>query len=959
MWVESIELKNIKSYENLKINLERGVNFISGINGAGKTTLLECIGLALFNCTREKRYAEHFVRNGEKEGVIGVTFHVNGACYKVERRVSLNSSRNSWKAFDMSAGGMQLRLSGESDMEAWLKECMGIFAHFTLSRMFNDVIGVSQGMFTAPFLLPEARRKEHFNAILQVEHYKKSAEKSRPVADHINKEIFFIKGQLQTLEGAQETLEQMLEDGKALEAEALAKREAQEMQKKKLDAAKKELLLVQEKARAIDENRNEAALAEKIWKAAGERLEERKAELEHAQKAVERLRELEPGYLEYEKTARELGQIEEQEKEQRRLETEKRWAQEIHSALKDEMRARQTWETKEARRASLVGKEDEIKKREQAHTQVQADYKWLQEISGKIKKGFEMLRERQESIQKHEAGLSAFPALREREAMLSGVLARRDEAIKEQAALKTRIEQLKRDMERAGGGACPIMDKKCPLVGTDLQEYLTSMEAGLLKQLVIQTKKVEALEDSAKEQEEVRNAIIVLEETDKRLTGELDMRAKIIARINERLDELRFSKALEELQTHIEDVRLNVPEAVDELSDTDEPLRSIESYMTAVQRRMEATQDALQKERVAFTGQLGAATAEARAAKQALEDTEKKLEALKDKDSSGALALPQDKEGMLAALAQEIEECDRKLREFTSLEERGNAVRARKEERRSVYEQYIENKRFAQAFEQSEANVSKAAEEVLQSKERLDACREKGRMLAEGWDDALRERMQARVDELSRDFFAGQSRLEATDEKLEKHRQELDRQREKVGQVKALQIKEAQLQKALELLNIICGKVLKRMGERVSRVYRSRLSTRATQLYTQVARQNVELCWGEDYDIELIDMLSGTQRTRTFRQLSGGEQMTAALAVRLGLLSQLSEVSMVCFDEPTTNLDRQRRENLSEIIPRLTKNFEQVLVISHDDTFDSITHHTVRLVREHPQPTALLDLQDV
>ena len=104
----------------------------------------------------------------------------------------------------------------------------------------------------------------------------------------------------------------------------------------------------------------------------------------------------------------------------------------------------------------------------------------------------------------------------------------------------------------------------------------------------------------------------------------------------------------------------------------------------------------------------------------------------------------------------------------------------------------------------------------------------------------------------------------------------------------------------------------------------------------------IRLRWTDDYEILL--MTSG--RERTFKQLSGGEQMAAALAVRLALLREVSAVDIAFFDEPTANLDDHRRDNLAEQILRV-KGFSQLFVISHDDTFERDTDNVVRVVKEN------------
>ncbi|MEO8071728.1 MAG: SMC family ATPase, partial [Acidobacteriota bacterium] len=110
--------------------------------------------------------------------------------------------------------------------------------------------------------------------------------------------------------------------------------------------------------------------------------------------------------------------------------------------------------------------------------------------------------------------------------------------------------------------------------------------------------------------------------------------------------------------------------------------------------------------------------------------------------------------------------------------------------------------------------------------------------------------------------------------------------------------------------------------------------------------------WTEDYGISLEEY----GHERPFVNLSGGEQMAAALSVRLALLKQLSDIRIAFFDEPTTNMDAMRRERLAEQIGYITKKkvdekqiFDQLFIISHDDTFDEFVDNVVSIERDETQ----------
>ncbi len=94
-----------------------------------------------------------------------------------------------------------------------------------------------------------------------------------------------------------------------------------------------------------------------------------------------------------------------------------------------------------------------------------------------------------------------------------------------------------------------------------------------------------------------------------------------------------------------------------------------------------------------------------------------------------------------------------------------------------------------------------------------------------------------------------------------------------------------------------------------------------------------QLAWAGDYELSLGD--------RSFTLLSGGEKVAAALAIRLAIAQFTADLKWICLDEPTASLDTQTRMALAEIISRLP--LEQVIVVSHDDTFTSCADQVIDL----------------
>jgi len=150
---------------------------------------------------------------------------------------------------------------------------------------------------------------------------------------------------------------------------------------------------------------------------------------------------------------------------------------------------------------------------------------------------------------------------------------------------------------------------------------------------------------------------------------------------------------------------------------------------------------------------------------------------------------------------------------------------------------------------------------------------------------------------------------------------------------------------------------LKEAAPRVARNYVYHVSIEANQMFREISG-NAErtLKWTEDYGISLEEY----GHDRPFINLSGGEQMAAALSVRLALLKQLSDVRLAFFDEPTTNMDAARRERLAEQIGHITKKqidgkqiFDQLFIISHDDTFEGYVDHVISIAGSADGSSAL------
>ena len=152
------------------------------------------------------------------------------------------------------------------------------------------------------------------------------------------------------------------------------------------------------------------------------------------------------------------------------------------------------------------------------------------------------------------------------------------------------------------------------------------------------------------------------------------------------------------------------------------------------------------------------------------------------------------------------------------------------------------------------------------------------------------------------------------------------------------------------LVKFLRNQVFKNVSSQLSERFREEISFRADRIYRSIAESDEELFWGENYQIVLKDMAEGAIRERTDDQLSGGQMMSAVVALRLALLQTIG-ARIAFFDEPTSNLDAERRENLARAFraidvgqEEVTEHwYDQLFLVSHDVSFTEITDQTIQL----------------
>jgi exonuclease SbcC len=153
-----------------------------------------------------------------------------------------------------------------------------------------------------------------------------------------------------------------------------------------------------------------------------------------------------------------------------------------------------------------------------------------------------------------------------------------------------------------------------------------------------------------------------------------------------------------------------------------------------------------------------------------------------------------------------------------------------------------------------------------------------------------------------------------------------------------------------ELVKFLRSQIFNNVSAQLSERFREEISLRADLIYRTIAETDEELYWGDKYQIVLRDMENGQLRERSDDQLSGGQTMSAVVALRLALLQTIG-ARVAFFDEPTSNLDAARRANLAQAFraidvgrEEVTEHwYDQLFLISHDVAFTEVTDQIISL----------------
>ena len=126
------------------------------------------------------------------------------------------------------------------------------------------------------------------------------------------------------------------------------------------------------------------------------------------------------------------------------------------------------------------------------------------------------------------------------------------------------------------------------------------------------------------------------------------------------------------------------------------------------------------------------------------------------------------------------------------------------------------------------------------------------------------------------------------------------------------------------------------MSREIAKRRLQQIELTATENYKVLSGKAERIEWTTEGKTYAVRLISPDGKVRTFEMLSGGEQVSVALSLRSALASLLTRSKFAIFDEPTINLDTERRTALSENLHKMLETMEQSIIVTHDGNFEEM-----------------------
>ncbi len=885
MRITKIELENITTHVNTVVEFQQGLNLLFGKNGSGKSTVLKMIGFVLFDYLpgNQKNYVRESSDRKKRFGNVKVwVVGLNDDHFIIQR--SLAKSKPLIEVIDARTEVILPGINNADTLKEWLKTQLSLSDDVDLSDLFRTSIGVPQGTFTEPFLRTPQKRKDYFNPILRVDLYRTVWQNFLELVKLFDYDLIEANNKLTEYKTRLEPKSDLVERHDNCEQNLLNSID-------ELNKTKMKLLEIGSKYEMFkeinDQLNNSTNQNEKLELQLNSLQTIRNSLVENYDKskeAYEICKQQEQKYHLYDSLTPKEKEL---ESDYNRIHTINEELSDLSNKLTE----------LESTRLITQKQINEITQHQTRYSNLKTEVDRLKEIQklSQVQRDKIVKIEAQEDelnkinleevevnkvIKKLKKDMKAIPSLEKELKVMEDLKSEAHSIELEIQSLKTEIKNAENNRSNSIEGNCPILNEPCKNIGKRSFNAIFSKKISEIKsKLIPKEDSLKFIEDKLTSDLHMQNQMKELSEKE----GILKTNEKLLSDL-----EIKESKLSSQISLKSKEASI---------------LGNLESQIKEMDSKIEEY-NVLKNKFITELPKLESQLKDVEQGKNPLLQKSKPLEKEKEK----------------------LKGVPDKLRE---IKDTLNGLRP-------AYDLYNSNKKLASTFEDTEKNLISNQEKIDEIQNKLEITNNEIIKLSSDFNieeykelekiyfdlTEIKGRLKEKVEEsetLLKEFKTKIKSLETVEMKLN----------ETLDKVKALSFMKYLIETLRSFFNVA--------GPKITEALLHHINKEATNHYRNLMDDpNVILKWEKDFLITV----KTSENEKEFHQLSGGEQMAAALAVRLAVLKILSNAEFAFFDEPTMNLDTLKRENLAKIIQRI-KGFEQLFVISHDDTFEENVENVI------------------
>lgn len=886
MILKKVKLKNFISHEDSELEFSYGINLITGPNGAGKTSVLDAISFSLFG-EHSRGKKEDLITRGKDRAEIVLEFEEGGSNYVVEWEL-YRRKPISGRLYKIRENNRTLIVErGEKTITSEIEKIVGFNRDIFLQSVY-----IRQGEIESLVTTTPSERKKIISKLLGIEDLERAYEGMKEIINEYENKLSELSGELSRKQSIEQKIEGCKEKIKVLENYL-------RNEENKLDKINEEIGKIEEELKVHEEKRKKFSdlISEKLVflekiESLQKQLEEKESELNSSIEAYKIVTSLESEVaklLVFEKYVSILQKIKElsAKKEEREKNLEKIKALERDVELNERF-----YKDYNEKNATFIQKREERKKYEGADVALsKAEKKLKEDLEKMAKKNNELNKELEKYSQILETKINVENVelvLQEKKEEIENTESKLEEEINE---LNKKIGTLNEKLESIESKLAQISEAEvCPVCKRQLTKELRETLETELKEERLKTK-----EESDKTKEKIK---------------ELEGKIKIYKKKSKQLASIDPEK-VRETANEIKELEASISQEKSDVEDLNKKLEALRKIDDELKKLEE---DIKELEKLSKKYEFAKHELESFPKK---EDVENELNKIKGELETSC----KEEESLLKQLGYTPKDPEEELKEL-----------------RIKKETYDRNKVQAEKKDRIEAEVSETNKKLVKTKSELDKIEKSIKELSydESTHNKIKDEYNSKIKEKNE---VEKKKVKIETEIKDENSMKLDLEKELKQLLEKEKEKQA-LEKFVKILEKVRNAFHKDGLQRLIRVRSKPLLEKFTRDFFEkfnLGYSDIQI--DEDYNISLI----GQPGVLSMDQISGGERVALAIALRLAIARVLSsEVKSVIMDEPTIHLDEERRKNLVNILGSFFREsgklIPQMIIVTHDREIEEVAN---------------------